>query len=232
MIDEPIRVAFADDHIAVRKGIIAFINNLGGIQFDIEADNGKELLKQIEKAGECPDVCLLDINMPEMNGFDTLIELKKKWPDIKVIILTVFELENYIIRMVRNGANGYLLKSCDPREIKKAILSVYHDGMYYSNKMNPNFFQAILGGDIKLANLTAKEIQVLKYSCSDLHFTQIAKKIGTTPRSVDGIRDSLHKKLNVNSRIGLAMFAVQVGLVTIEMNTSEDKKYLHKKQKQ
>ena len=98
--------------------------------------------------------------------------------------------------------------------------------------MNSNFFQAILGGDIKLASLTAKEIRVLKYSCSDLHFTQIAKKIGTTPRSVDGIRDSLHKKLNVNSRVGLAMFAVQVGLVTVEMNTSEDRKYLHKKQKQ
>ena len=134
--------------------------------------------------------------------------------------------------MIRNGASGYLLKSCDPQEIKTAILSVHQNGMYYSDKINPGFLQAILSDDIKLANLTAKEIQVLKYCCSDLHFVQIAKKIGTTARSVDGIRDSLHKKLNINSRVGLAMFAVQVGLVTLEMNTSEDKKYLHKKQKQ
>src|ERR1035438_3916432 len=99
MIDESIiHVAYAEDYKIVRMGITAFLNTLGGIQVDIEADDGKDLIRQIQKAKEIPDVCLLDINMPGMNGFETIVELKKKWPDIKVLVLTIYELEIYIIR--------------------------------------------------------------------------------------------------------------------------------------
>ena len=232
MTDElVIRVAYADDHKVVRKGIISFINRLGGIQVDIEADNGRDLIKQIEAAKEIPDICMLDINMPEMNGFDTIIELKKKWPDIKVLVLTVFDVEIYIIRMIMYGANGYLLKSCDPDEIKNAIVSIYNHGMYYSDVVTRHFFNSVKNKEIKIPNLTGREIQVLNLCCGDLSYAQIAEKIGTTTRSVEGYRDSLFKKLNTNSRVSLAMFAVQFGLVPVEIYTSEDKNFLQKKPK-
>ena len=232
MTDElVIRVAYADDHKVVRKGIISFINKLGGILVDIEADNGRDLIKQIEQAREIPDICMLDINMPEMNGFDTIVELKKKWPDIKVLVLTVFDVEIYIIRMIMYGANGYLLKSCDPDEIKNAIFSIHNSGMYYSDIVTRQFFNSVINKEIKIPNLTGREIQVLNNCCSDLSYAQIAEKIGTTTRSVEGYRDSLFKKLNTNSRVSLSMFAVQFGLVPVEIYTSEDKQFLQKKPK-
>src|SRR5690606_33677819 len=126
-----IHIAYADDHTAVRKGIISFLSGLGGIVVDIEANNGKELIKQLEKVKRLPDVCLLDINMPQMDGFETLVEIKKRWQSMKVLILTVHDAELYVIRMIRNGANGYLLKSCDPEEIKKALFTIDTKGVYF-----------------------------------------------------------------------------------------------------
>ncbi len=229
MTDEQIiRVAYADDHKVVRKGIISFMNDLGGIEVVIEADNGRQLIEKIEKAQEIPDVCVIDINMPEMNGFDTTVALKKKWPDIKVLILTAFEVELYLIRMITYGANGYLLKSCDPDEIKKAIVAIHKDGMYYADHKTRHFFYAVRNEEIKLPKLTDGELQLLYNCCSDLSYSQIAEKTGTTVKSVEGHRDNLFRKLNTNSRVSLAMFAMQFGLITKEINTSEDGKFLHK----
>jgi len=230
MIDESIiHVAYAEDHKAVRKGIISFINDLGGIQVDIEADNGNDLIQQIQKAKELPDVCILDINMKGMNGFETIQELKKKWPAIKVLVLTIFDLEMYIIRMILYGANGYLLKSCDPEEIKNAVIAIHKYGIYYSEVATRQFFKAVHNKEIKLPQFTTKELQLLHYCSSDLSYSQIAEKTGTTKRAVEGHRDSLFKKLNTHSRICLALFAVQFGLTQLDINSSDDSKFLNKK---
>jgi len=212
-----IHIAFADDHKAVRKGIISFLNGLGGIVVDIEANNGKELIKQLEKAKRLPDVCILDINMPQMDGFETLTEIMKRWQSMKVLILTVHDAELYVIRMIRNGANGYLLKSCDPEEIKKALFTIHTKGVYFSDVISSQFFHAVQNKEIKLPNFTAKEVEVLKYCCTDLSYAQIAEKMRTTSRSVEGYRDSLFKKLKVNSRVSLALYAVQFGYVPLEI---------------
>jgi len=230
MIAPTINIAYADDHKIVRKGIISFINELGGMKVCVEANNGKELIANIEKSTIIPDICILDISMPVMNGFDTIVELKKKWPELKVLVLTVFQTDIYIIRMIMYGANGYLLKSSDPEEIKKAIGIVYNNGAYFSDSTTRHFFNAVQNKQIKLPNLTAREIQVLNYCCGDLSYAQIAEKIGTTTRSVEGYRDSLFKKLKTNSRVSLALFAVQFGLVPLEINIFEDKNFLQKKQ--
>ncbi len=212
-----IHIAYADDHTAVRKGIISFLSGLGGIVVDIEANNGKELIKQLEKVKRLPDVCLLDINMPQMDGFETLVEIKKRWQSMKVLILTVHDAELYVIRMIRNGANGYLLKSCDPEEIKKALFTIDTKGVYFSDVISSRFFHAIQNKEIKLPNFTAKEIEVLKYCCTDMSYAQIGEKMGTTSRSVEGYRDSLFKKLKVNSRVSLALYAVRFGYVPLEI---------------
>lgn len=213
-----VHIAYADDHKAVRKGIISFLNGLGGIIVDIEANNGKELIRQMEKANQLPDVCIIDINMPQMDGFETLVEIKKRWRSMKVLILTVHDTELYIIiRMIRSGANGYLLKSCDPEEIKKALFTIHTKGVYFSDVISSQFFHAVQNREIKLPNFTAKEIEVLKYCCTDLSYVKIAEKMRTTSRSVEGYRDSLFKKLKVNSRVSLALYAVQFGYVPLEI---------------
>ncbi len=217
-----LNVAYADDHILVRKGIASLLNKMSGLNVYIEADNGIDLIEQIERADSIPDVCILDINMPGMNGFETIIQLKRKWPHIGVLVLTVFDNEYYFIRMIRSGANGYLLKSCDPEDIMHALLTIHNKGMYYNEAVARSYFQAMQNKDFKMPDLTATEISTLKYCCSDLSYAEIADKLGVTTRSVEGYRDGLFKKLQVSSRVGLAMFAVQFGIVTIEINTSEN----------
>jgi DNA-binding NarL/FixJ family response regulator len=219
MLQTPVRVAYADDHLAVRKGIISLLDLMGNIKVDIEADNGSDLLSQLQTATRLPDVCLLDINMPVMNGFDTLVAIKKKWPQMKVLVLTVFESDHYIIRMIKNGANGYLLKDCSPHELHAALFAVAQEGVYYSRLVSPRFSNAIKQNLVNLPNFTAKETMVMKYCCSDLTYAEIAEKMKTTTRSVEGYRDSLFKKLQLNSRVSLALYAVQTGIVPIEIST-------------
>lgn len=218
MKEEPvIRIAYADDHAIVRKGIISFIREMGGIRVDFEASNGKDLIQQLENASELPDICMIDINMPGMNGFDTLVALRERWPQIRTLVLTIFDHELYIIRMILQGANGYLLKSCDPTDIKKALISIYQNGFYHSDMVSNQLIHAIKNKKIKLPHFTEKELQVLKYSCTDLSYAQIAQKMNTTSRSVEGYRDSLFKKLKVNSRVSLALYAVQSGITPMEV---------------
>jgi len=211
--DQNIYVAYADDHTAVRKGIIAFLHSLGGIDVFIEADNGNELIGKIYKSPIIPDVCILDIKMPEMDGFETLNLLRSKWPKIKVLILTTFVDELYIIRMVQLGANGYLAKSCDPEEIKKALIAIHEEGFYFSRLFSPRINSE---PEAKLPRITEREFRLLKYICEDLTYGQIASLMNTTQRSVEGYRDSLFRKLNVNNRVSLALFAIKAGIVPIE----------------
>jgi len=212
-----IHIAYADDHAIVRKGIITFIKEMGGIEVDIEAGNGRDLINQLEKAKTLPDICMIDINMPGLNGFDTLIEIKERWPQMRTLVLTIFDHELYIIRMIKHGANGYLLKSCDPEDIKRALTSIYLNGFYHSEMVNTQLLFAIKNKEVKLPHFTEKELQVLKYCCTDLSYAQIAQKMETTSRSVEGYRDSLFKKLKVNSRVSLALYAVQAGITPMEV---------------
>jgi len=111
--EQPILVAFADDHLLVRESIVSFIEMLGGIKVIIEADNGKTLIEQIEHSKIMPDTCIIDIQMPEMNGFETVKILKERWPQINILVLSGFKDDLYA-QMIRLGVNGYLLKNCAP----------------------------------------------------------------------------------------------------------------------
>ena len=202
----------------MRKGVISFLHDMGGIQVTIDVSSGEELIAQLQITKELPDVCLLDINLPGMSGFDTIIELKKKWPSLKILMLTMYNVDLYIIRAITYGARGYLLKNCHPDELKSAIQSVYDHGFYYSEVASRNFINNIKNGVITLPEITGKEMQVLQYIATDLTYEEIGKKIGTTKRSVEGFRDSLFNKLDIHSRPGLTMFAIQFGMISIERN--------------
>lgn len=212
----PITVAYADDHVAVRKGIIACLKEEKTIEVIIEGDNGEDLLNKLVSAENLPDVCLIDINMPKMNGFQLLKEIKKRWPRIGCLILTVFENDSYVIEMIRHGANGYLLKSCNPAEIADAIISIAHNGYYYSETANQKTYNIVKNNKFKEVELNGREIDLLKYACTELSYGDIAAKMEISFKSLDGIRERLFIKLNINSRIGLAMASIQLGYTTLQ----------------
>lgn len=216
MSDEVIHIACAEDHLALRKSLLYLLNSLGGIAVDVEAANGKELIEKLGSAPALPSVCLLDISMPVMDGFETINELKKRWPQMHVLILTQHTLEHYIIRMIRAGAGGYLLKDSDPAEIRTAILAVHNNGIYHSELVPGKWSNAIMKGQIRLPDLTEMEKIVLKHCCSDLSYEEIGNLLKKSKRSIEGHRDNLFAKLNVNSRVSLALYAVKYGFVLLE----------------
>jgi DNA-binding NarL/FixJ family response regulator len=135
-----IKVGIADDHKIFRKGVILSLRQYTNISFVFEAENGEELLKELETTQ--PDVVLMDLRMPGKDGIETTKEVSKKYPDVKVLILTMFEDERFVSHLMENGANGYLLKNADPAEIKKAIMEVMARGYYLNNFLgNLQIFQ-------------------------------------------------------------------------------------------
>ncbi len=212
----PITVAYAEDHTAVRKSIISYMHSLGGVEVIIEASNGKELIEKIDQAPVKPDLCMTDIRMPLMNGFEAIAIIKQKWQNIKTLVLTAFAEEMYVVRMIRAGVNGYLCKDCDPEEIKQALISIYKTGIYYSELFARKIALALHNNEISMPDFTAREQDFLKHCCSDLTYIQIAHLMKGTPKSIEGYRDSLFKKLKINSRVILALFAVKTGTVPLE----------------
>ncbi len=211
-------VAYADDHTAVRKGIISYLKELGGIEVIIEAANGKELIDKIAASKKMPEICIVDINMPVMNGFEAVAYIAEKWPGIRMLALSVYMDELYVIKMIRAGVSGYLPKSCDPEEIKAALISIQQTGRYDSPLYLENVHAALHASRIKQPNFTEREILFLKHCCTDMTYIQIAQQMKCTAKSVEGYRDSLFRKLSVNSRVSLALFAVRSGFVTIDKN--------------
>ena len=217
MNEKKIRVAIADDHCVLAE-CLADMLVLMGFDISLKAHDGSELIKAIEHANEIPDVCILDINMPVMNGLETLIELQKRWPDIRVLVLSLGDKEQIILRMLLEGARGYLIKNCSSETLKKAIESVYHNGVYYSEQVSKQLWNFIKQGKIKLPALTPMEWSVVELSCihTDMSWHEIAKRIGVSTDSVHGFRDSIFRKLEVHSRAGLVKLALQDGFIPFE----------------
>ena len=226
-----ILVAIVDDHALVRKGIAELINQFGGMEVVIEADSGYQLIEKLEKQSSKPDVCLMDVCMKGMNGFDTLIAVKKRWPDIKVLAFSYTEEEFYILKMITNGAKGYISKSCSAAELKEALQIVYDDGVYFSEGIKGKYKAAVNTYTTSTSQLTPAEILILENCCNDLTYEEIGKKLGLTTRSVEGHRDSIFRKLKINSRQSLALFAVKLGIVPLETATSDNRNFIEKNKK-
>lgn len=206
-------VAVADDHAIVRKGIIELINNFGDFTVIIEATNGQQLVDSLQSATQLPDVCLLDINMPGLNGYDTAALIKKEWPDIKILALSMYDKEFSIIKMLRNGANGYILKGMEPAELKDALLQVHKQNYYHSDLVSGRLINAIHADKKSKFNLSQKEMDFLSYCCTDLTYKEIGVKMELSQRTIEGYRDALLEKLNIKSRSGLVVFAISIGLL-------------------
>lgn len=212
-----IKVALADDHTILRKGVAEILSGFDGIEVAMQAANGKELIAKLESATEVPDVCIIDINMPEMNGYDTAAAIKKSWPKIKILALSMYDTELNIIKMLRNGANGYVLKDNDPEDLKVAIKEVHKNGFYHSELVTGRMLHLLHDTDSKVAlDLNERELNFLKLCCTELTYKEIADQMFLSPRTIDGYREALFEKLQTTSRTGLVMYAIKAGLVDLK----------------
>jgi DNA-binding NarL/FixJ family response regulator len=201
----------------LRNGLAALVANLGYTVL-YECSNGRQLIERINK-DNLPDLILMDINMPEMNGFETTLWLKINYPLVYVIVLSMYDDENSIIRMIKNGACGFILKDTNPNELRQAIDSVMSKGFYYSDLVSGRLIHSIRDdhdedSSLKhVLNLDEKDIEFLKLVCTELTYKEIAEKMHLSPRTIDGYRDELFHELGIKSRVGLVLFAIKNGVV-------------------
>lgn len=213
MKQEIIRIAIAEDHVMFRSILAATINSYKSFTVDIEAGDGTELIEKISAAKQLPDICILDISMKPMNGYETAGLIRSKWPAIKTLALTMFIDDFCIIGMLRKGARGFITKDRKPEELINALEKLYEKGFYHEGLDDEILFHAIQG-ETTYPPLTEKELEFLPYCCSDLHYREIAGLMHVSERTVESYRDSLFKKLNIKTRSGLATFAMLTGLGT------------------
>lgn len=217
---ETYKIALADDHVLMRNGLASLINTFDGYQVIFQGADGQELIDSINKTS-LPDIVLLDINMPKKDGYETALWFKINYPDIKVLALSMYDNETAIIKMLKNGAKGYILKDAEPFELKAALNAVLHKGYYYSELVTGHLIKSICKTDEagKTKNsllLNTRETEFLKYCCTEMNYKEIADKMFVSPRTVDGYRDTLCEKLNLKSRVGLAMYAIKNGIVDLQ----------------
>jgi DNA-binding NarL/FixJ family response regulator len=212
-----IKVAIADDHKIFRKGVILSLKPYHNIQFVLEAENGEELIQGVPNAN--PDIILMDLKMPVKDGIETTKYLNKHFPAIRILILTMYEDERFVGHLMDSGANGYLLKSTDPEEIKQGIMDVMRTGFYLNNfvnrvlikknyskqKFNPNLNSEVVISD--------REKEVLSLVCLEYTAQEIAQKMDISARTVEAIKDRLMERFGVKNSVGLVFFAMKNSLI-------------------
>ncbi len=215
-----ISVALVDDHIVLRNGLAGIINELNDYQVIAQSNNGKEFINNITQNNFLPDVVLLDVSMPHMNGYETAQWISKNLPLAKILVLSMFDDEKSIIKMIRNGAKGYILKDCEPHELETALNNIIHKGYHYSDLINGKLIYAINKLDnventeIK-SKVTAKEMEFLKLTCSEMTYKEIASIMCLGVRTIEGYRDILFNKLQLKTRVGLVLYAIKNNIVDI-----------------
>ena len=209
-----IRIALVDDHVILRKSLAILIELLQDFEIVLEAGNGQELINEL-KTKPIPDIVLLDITMPVMDGVETAWWLKQHHPDVKVLALSMIKNDFIIIRMLKNGARGYILKDCEPGELKAALHQVHEKGYYYNELIQPKMRSKDGQEEEPRIMLSEPELTFLRWACTEKSHKQIAEEMRLSPRTVDGYRDALFKKLNVNTRVGIALYAIKNGLVQL-----------------
>lgn len=216
-MSEKIKIAVVDDHQLFRGGLIELVHNVSD-RFEVimEAGNGEELLEKLEKKDH-PDIALIDINMKGMNGYKTVEKLQESYPEIQILVVTMNEDEDSLIRMVKLGASGYINKDVEKKELRLAIENLKNKGFHYNDKVTGQLIRSIrFPGELDKTNqLSERETEFVKLACSEDTYEQIADKMFLSVKTIDGYRASVFEKLNAKSRVGMVMQAIKKGMVDL-----------------
>jgi DNA-binding NarL/FixJ family response regulator len=213
-------IAIVDDHTLFRKGLASLIAVFPDYKVLFDASTGKDFIAQLNPK-KLPDIVLMDISMPEMDGFATCEWLKQNHPSVKVLALSTMDAETAIIKMIKCGAKGYVLKDADLSELKLAFSELVRVGFYYNDIVSKKVMQSLtqlVDDKSELSafmNLNENELTFIKLACSEKTYQQIAKEMFKSEKTIDGYRADIFQKLNISSRVGLAMFAIKHGVVKV-----------------
>ncbi len=207
------KVVVVDDHTLLSQAIGDLVNQFDNFETHYLCKNGQELLDKCKNDAFVPDIVLMDVNMPILNGIETTQMLKTEHPKVKVLALSVEENETTILKMLRAGAHGYLLKDTKRDILETALNEVMEKGFYHTNTVTKLLIGALNGGNTKMV-LKEREIAFLKYACTEMTYNQIADKMCLSPKTIEGYRDSVYEKVQIKNRIGLVLFAIREGYFT------------------
>ena len=208
-------IVVVDDHLLIAKAITSIIEQFQHYEVLYECENGKVLIEKFRQKENVADIVLLDISMPVMDGFQTAAWLKENHPEVLVMTLTMQGDDESLMKMIRNGAQGYLHKNVHPVELEKALDALVQKGFYYPDWATSRVLHNLSSKTDRKTNmveLSDREKEFLTYACTELTYKEIGEKMFCSPRTVESYRDALFEKLNVRTRVALALYAVKVGL--------------------
>jgi len=204
------KVVIVDDHILLSQAITELVNVFADFTMLYSCKNGKELLDKLKDTDNLPDVILMDVNMPILNGIETTQIITETYPKLKVIALSVEEEENTIIDMLKAGARGYLMKDCKKEQLENAMIKVIQEGYFHTNTVAKLLVESLNERNSKI-ELKERELEFMMHACSEKTYKEIAEKMFVSPKTVEGYRDKLYEKLNIKNRIGLVLYAIKKG---------------------
>lgn len=214
-----IQVALVDDHKLFRRGLVELINGFTDYKVVLEATNGKEFIQKLTLQ-PLPDLILLDVNMPEMDGYETAGWLRQHHPTVKILVLSMYDSEMAIIKMLKLGVKGYILKDAETHELKHALDDLSQKGFYYSDLVSGTLAKSLTKPVVEthiqhVHGLNDREIEFLKLACTELTYKEIADQMCLSVRTIDGYREHLFEKLNIRSRVGLVLFAIRSKVISV-----------------
>ncbi|WP_298421656.1 response regulator transcription factor [uncultured Kordia sp.] len=202
-------VAIVEDHVLLSQAIGGLVDSFDRFKVNYLCKNGKELITRLEESSSQPDIVLMDINMPLMNGIETTTWVTEHYPNIDVLGLSIEEDERTIIQMLRAGAKGYLMKDVEKSVLEMALNEVTTNGFYHSKHVTNILIGSLNGKGSSGTKLKENEIAFMKLVCTEMTYKQIADQMCLSPKTIDGYRDALFEKLSVKNRIGLVIYAIK-----------------------
>ena len=218
-----ITISVTDDHTLFRKGLISLIQSLGSNYHVVfEAANGNDFITKIQQCKQLPQLAIMDISMPGKDGFETVTWLNENYPSINVLVISMVNKEETIVRMLKMGVKGYLSKDVEPEILQIAIDSILQKGFYYTDFITGRLLHSLQKDSVKdgttkqpLDELTVKEKEILKMFCTEMTYKEMALQLNISSRTIENHKDALCKKLDINSRIGLVIYAIKNQLVVL-----------------
>jgi len=213
---KPIDIIIVDDHLLFSQALNGLISNLEEFNVIKVLNNGKELVDYFSSNEKLPEIVLMDIQMPIMNGIEATCWLKENKPSVKVLALSMECEETTILKMLRAGAKGYLLKDIHPKILKHALLEVHSNGFYYTETVTNTLLNSINGSKNGTSiTFKEKELQFLKLCCSEMTYKEIAGKMFLSPKTIENYREALFEKVEAKTRIGLVLYAIKEKIVIL-----------------
>ncbi len=216
---DPISICIVDDHTLFRKAMIRLVSSFSRIKMITEAENGKICLEQLKKATQLPDVVLLDLDMPVMNGVDTAETIRQKYPDVKIIILTMHDNQKYMMHMIEIGVHSFLLKDSNPDELERAIYSVvdkdyYHNDMIVAALKRSVKLKSERPSFNKLTELTEREREIFILICSEMSLKDIGLKLSVSEKTIHAHKANIQQKLGLKNTVSMIKFAYDHGFIS------------------